>query len=108
MARRDYSGHGTVCMNPLGPHFYINVEEGEAPPSDADSMTDMMNHRLTEMNEEHGWPIIHEHIRAHTPITEVSWEPTDRAGYDAEYEIEDFDVSLDWYSREQLRDYEDW
>lgn len=91
----EYEGSGVVKMNPLGPHFYIDAEEGEAPPSDADAMTDMMNHRLSRMDDEHGWPVTHAHIEGHVPITNVTWENGD-------YFVEDFDVTLDWYSRESL------
>lgn len=91
---------GTVKMNPAGPHFYIDPDDQyQSPPEDADVATNWMNERLTEMNERHGWPITHAHIEAHTAITSVEWSGE---GYDREFEFQDFDVSLDWYSQERL------
>lgn len=104
MAQKQYEGRGTVHMNPLGPHFYVKTEEGEKPSHAVDVVTDMMNLQLAGMDERHGWPIIHEHIRADVPITEVTWESVDGA---VSFELGDFDVSLDWYSRKALRDYDE-
>jgi len=92
-------------MNPLGPHFYIDVVEGECPPSDADMMTDVMNRKLSELDEDHGWPIEHGYIHGHQPIVEVAWTPNEENSYGVDLYMEDIEVSEEWYSRRQLREY---
>jgi hypothetical protein len=104
--RPKYEGTGEVAMNPLGPHFYVDVQEGEAPPSMPDLITDMMNHKLGELDSEHLWPIKHEYIEGHTPIASVSWTHDEDKSHNVGVKLEDFSVSMDWYSRQQLREYD--
>jgi len=92
-------------MNPLGPHFYVDVEEGQKPTGMVDLLTDRMNVMLGEVNGDHGWPITHAHIKGHTAITPVSWEPNDDKSYGIDLNLECPAVSLDWYSREELHDW---
>lgn len=98
----------SVKMNPLGPHFYVDDSRPFTFPEGwRDAVTDRMNHIIAEMDEEHGWPITHEHIEGHTEITTVQWEDdaleNQEMGERFGFEIQPFDVTLDWYSREQVR-----
>jgi len=88
-------GRGVVKMNPLGPHFYVDVEEGEKPTGMVDLMTDVMNTMLAEVDA----------IKGHEPITKVSWEPDPEASYGIDYQVESPAVSQTWYSRRQIRQY---
>lgn len=86
-----------VRMNPMGPHWYVD-DYREFPEKLRDSVHDRMSQRLAEMNVDHGWEINIFHVKGHVPVTTVKWD-----GEDADdFTIEDFDVSMDWYSREQL------
>lgn len=97
---------GEVCFAPIGPHFYLSFDgaRDEHPPGAADVLTNHMFDRLTELNAAHGWPITTEHVKAHTPIIEVSWNDDT---YNREWEFEDFDVNFDWYSQEKLWEWDD-
>jgi hypothetical protein len=101
----ELRGHGVVKMNPLGPHFYVDVEEGEKPTGMVDLMTDVMNTMLAEVDADHGWPITHGHIKGHEPITKVSWEPDPETSYGIDYQVESPAVSQTWYSQAQIREY---
>lgn len=107
--RKDYSGHGVVQMNSLGPHFYIKTQEGEKPPDEADAMTDLLNGWLDEL-QTRPWEshpdenaIAHEFIREHTPIVEVSWETVNGQ---VAYEFEEFSADSSWISQTRLREYD--
>lgn len=106
MPQQAYHGSGTVRMNPLGPHFYVNVEQGEKPPGMVDLMTDTMNHLLTDLNERHGWEITNAHVRGHVDIAEVSWDPNPDNSYGIDLHVEPVEVSFDWYSRSQVHEWD--
>lgn len=105
MSRETFEGRGFVCMNPLGPHFYLDVVEGERPRGAPDLLTDVMNRKLTELDEEHGWPIEHGYIKGHERIVEVRWTPNEDASYGVDLDFEPLEVNEEWYSRRQIREY---
>lgn len=99
----EYRGRGVVKMNPNGPTFYVNVIEGQKPTGMSDLITDRMNIWLTEFDDEHSWPITHEHIRPHTAICGVEWVPADdNSGYGVELDLDLPDTAEeDWYTHEE-------
>lgn len=58
-----------------------------------------MHQMLAELDAEASYPINKKHIKAHTEITKVEWT-------EDKFEIQSFGVSLDWYSKEELWDFE--
>lgn len=107
MENPDYEA--PVKMNPLGPHYYVEDDyfDGperryEFPESWRDALVDRMYQIMLDLDDEHSWPITAEFIHGHTEITTVQWNED---GDD--FEIQPFEVSMDWYSRSQLREYDD-
>lgn len=101
MDKKAYEGEGVVVMNPLGPHFEVRVEAGEAPPDLVDLVTDRMNHWLSDLDEEYEWNVTHEHVKPHTPICRIEWYP-DQEGYGRDYDADIHlprSIEMDWYSQ---------
>lgn len=107
MARKTYEGEGWVCMNCLGPHYYVDVVEGEKPPGFVDLVSDRMYTLMAEVDADHGWNIGPEYIKDHERITRISWSPNPDASYGVDVQIESPSVCERWYSRRQLREYTD-
>jgi hypothetical protein len=102
---KQYSGSGEIKMNPLGPHFYVDVDVDEKPGGMVDLVTNVMNDILLEMDENDTREINHEHIRGHETITTIEWEHNPDSSYNIDFDVEDFDIDESWYSESKLRVY---
>lgn len=91
-----------IRMNAMGPHFYVN--DGRPftfPEGWRDAITDVMNQKISEMDERLDIPVTHEHIKEHEKITTVQWNED---GDD--FEIQPFGIDDEWHSEEELYDFD--
>lgn len=97
------SGHGVVKFSAYGGHFYIDAQDGHAPPDDADVASDVMYQWITEMDEDagHGWEVTTHHFEDGVPICEVSWSGEDEYHVEYDFDLPD-SLSMDWYNRSRL------
>lgn len=96
----DATHSEVVRFNPTGMHFYVNDSRPFSFPEPfRDSIQDVMHQLLDELNSESERPITKAHIKPHTEITTVEWN-------DEEFEVQPFGVSKEWYSEEELYDFE--
>lgn len=99
---------GRVCVNELGPHFYVHsgsFEGRHTPPGMVDILFEVtheeLDNKLGDLKNV-SWV---EHIYPHTPFATVTWEETEDGKYVRNsMEVEIDDKNDDWYTSNNLYD----